>query len=70
MAAKKHIQYHKDGSIWAKGTLTNGKMSGPWVWFRKDGSKMRAGSFKNGKQVGKWTTYDQTGRVVKITEMK
>lgn len=67
---KKHIHYHKDGSIWAKGFLTGEKMDGPWVWFRKDGTKMRSGAFKNGKQVGKWTTYDKNGNVAKVTEMK
>jgi antitoxin component YwqK of YwqJK toxin-antitoxin module len=63
----KHIHYHKDGSVWAKGTLKNGKMAGLWKWFRKDGSIMRSGYFKDGKQTGKWTTYDKKGRIVKIT---
>ena|SRR3989344_6697549 len=63
----KHIQCHKDGSIWAKGNFVNGKFSGYWEWFRKDGTKMRSGYFENGKQTGKWTTYGKKGRVVKIT---
>lgn len=80
---KKHIHYHKDGTVWAKGFMTAGKMDGAWVWFRKParnatrkalqariGSKMRSGSFKKGVQVGKWTTYDKKGKVVKVTEMK
>jgi antitoxin component YwqK of YwqJK toxin-antitoxin module len=66
----KQIHKHKDGSIWAKGSLLNGKMHGKWVWFRKGGTKMRTGTFTNGKQTGKWTTYDKTGRVVKVTLMK
>ena len=59
----KHTHYHKDGTVWAKGGLLDGKMHGAWVWFRKDGSKMRSGYFDNGKQVGEWTTYDKKGRV-------
>ncbi|HYV33423.1 MAG TPA: hypothetical protein VE973_01060 [Candidatus Limnocylindria bacterium] len=66
----KHIHRHKDGSIWAKGSLLNGKMHGYWQWFRKDGSIMRSGYFKNNKQTGEWTTYDKTGRVVKVTKIK
>jgi antitoxin component YwqK of YwqJK toxin-antitoxin module len=66
----KHTHYHKDGSIWAKGSMLNGKMHGSWTWFRKDGSKMRSGSFDKDKQVGTWTTYDKTGKVVKVTQMK
>jgi len=68
--AKKYIHYHKDGSIWAKGQMLNGKMEGFWVWFRKDGSKMRSGHFKKGKQVGEWITYDKKGHIVKKTLMK
>ncbi len=66
---KKYIKYHNDGSIWAKGFITNGKMEGSWTWFRKDGSKMRTGSFKSDKQTGKWTTYDKNGRTVKVTKI-
>ncbi len=66
----KHIHRHKDGTIWAKGSLLNKKMHGYWQWYRKDGSKMRSGYFNKDKQVGKWTTFDKNGRVVKVTEMK
>jgi len=66
----KHIHYHKDGSVWAKGGMLGDKMHGAWVWFRKDGSKMRSGKFDNGKQVGKWTTYDKNGKIVKVTQIK
>ena len=69
MKSKKHLHYHKNGSIYAKGSMLGDNMHGAWTWFRKDGSKMRAGSFKNGKQVGKWTTYDKNGKVVKVTQM-
>jgi hypothetical protein len=58
-ASTEHIHYHKDGSIWAKGPMLDGVMTGYWEWFRKDGSKMRSGHFdEKGEQVGDWTTYD------------
>jgi antitoxin component YwqK of YwqJK toxin-antitoxin module len=63
----KHIHYHKDGTIWAKGSMLNGKMDGSWVWFRKDGSKMRSGHFDRGRQVGEWITYDKRENIVKKT---
>jgi len=63
----KYIKYHKDGSVWAKGSMQDGVMEDYWEWFRKDGTKMRTGYFKNGKQTGKWTTYAKNGKVVKIT---
>jgi antitoxin component YwqK of YwqJK toxin-antitoxin module len=68
--AKKHIHYHKDGSIWATGQVRGGIMTGYWEWFRKDGTIMRTGSFENGEQAGEWTTYDKKGKVVKVTKMK
>ena len=65
---KQHVEYHKDGSIWAPGNTFDGVPEGYWEWFRKDGTKMRSGYLKKGKQVGKWTTYDKTGAVYKITD--
>ena len=67
--ARDHEHYHKDGSLWARGALTDGVMTGYWEWFRKDGSLMRSGSFRRGEQVGEWTTYDRQGRIVKVTQM-
>ncbi len=67
---KEHTEYHKDGSIWAKGKTTDGQMTGYWEWFRKDGTKMRSGSFEKGRRVGEWTTYDKKGAAYKITTMK
>jgi antitoxin component YwqK of YwqJK toxin-antitoxin module len=67
---KPHIEYHKDGSIWAKGQVLNGLPTGYWEWFRIDGTKMRSGTFHNGKQVGEWTTYDRDGKVYKVTKIK
>jgi len=67
---KEHIQYHKDGSVWAKGQTLDGVPVGYWEWFRKDGGIMRSGTFENGKQAGEWKTYDKNGQIVKITVMK
>lgn len=67
---EKYIQYHADGSIWAKGAKVDGQLDGYFEWFRKDGTKMRSGYFLQGKQVGEWTTYDKNGRVVKVTQIK
>ena len=67
---KEHIEYHKDGSVWAKGQVANGVPTGYWEWFRKGGTKLRSGHFANGEQVGEWTTYDKMGQVYKVTTMK
>ena len=40
---KEHIQYHKDGSIWARGQMADESPTGYWEWFRLDGTKMRSG---------------------------
>jgi antitoxin component YwqK of YwqJK toxin-antitoxin module len=66
----KHIVYHKDGSVWAKGNLVRGVSEGYWEWFRKDGTRMRSGSFRKGKQFGEWTTYDKKGKIYKKTLIK
>lgn len=66
---KEQIEYHKDGSIRARGILIDGVLEGYWEWFRKDGTKLRSGYFENGSQVGEWTTYDRNGDPYKITDM-
>jgi antitoxin component YwqK of YwqJK toxin-antitoxin module len=63
-------QYHKDGTVWARGKTVGTTPVGYWEWFRKDGTKMRSGHFCDGIQVGEWTTYDKTGAVYKVTDMK
>jgi hypothetical protein len=68
--AKTHIEYHKDGSIWAKGRKLDGKLDSYWEWFRKDGTRMRSGYFVAGQQAGQWTTYDKSGAVYKVTTFK
>ena len=70
LAAKEHVQYHKDGSVWARGPSIDGVPTGYWEWFRKDGTKMRSGYFQNCEQTGEWTTYDKRGNVHKITTIK
>lgn len=63
-------QYHKDGSLWAKGQVIGNVPTGYWEWFRKDGTILRSGHFREGIQVGKWTTYDRHGAVYKVTDFK
>src|SRR5688572_10694206 len=65
-----HVYYHKDGSVYGRGTLRAGVMTGYWEWYRKDGSLMRSGHFTAGEQSGEWTTYAKDGRIVKVTVMK
>lgn len=64
---QQHTEYHKDGSIWAKGEMIDDAPNGYWEWFRKDGTKMRSGYFEKGKQIGEWITYDKKGKVYKVT---
>jgi hypothetical protein len=65
----KHVEYHRDGSIRARGWKRNGKLEGQWNWFRLDGTRLRSGRFDMGQQVGEWTTYDRKGRPYKVTLM-
>jgi len=69
-AIKKHVQYHKNGTVWARGQTVDGVPTGYWEWFRVDGTRMRSGTFEDGAQVGEWTTYDKAGNVYKVTAMK
>lgn len=69
-SAKPHVEYHKDGSVWAKGQMVDGVPVGYWEWFRKDGTRMRSGTLEDGQPVGDWTTYDRDGQVYKVTHMK
>ncbi len=66
---KEHTEYHKDGTIWAKGMVENDQQTGYWEWFRKDGTKLRSGYFVNGEQTGEWTTYDGEGEPYKVTDL-
>ena len=65
-----HTEFHKDGSILARGQMLGDVPTGYWEWFRKDGTKMRSGTFQDGQPVGEWITYDQKGDVYKVTKKK
>lgn len=66
-----HTEYHKDGTVRAKGMTVDGVPTGYWEWFRKDGSRLRSGHFDgNGEQVGEWTTYDRDSKPYRVTRMK
>ncbi len=67
---REHIEFHKDGSVRAKGQTVGGVPTGYWEWFRLDGTRMRSGHFECGEQTGEWTTYDRMGQVYKVTMMK
>jgi antitoxin component YwqK of YwqJK toxin-antitoxin module len=67
---KKHTEYHKDGSLWARGQMIDGVPVGYWEWFRREGTRMRSGTFEHGEQVGEWTTYDKNGDIYKVTIMQ
>lgn len=66
----KHVEYHRDGSVRARGWKRGGKLDGWWDWFRLDGTRLRSGSFNTDRQVGEWTTYDRKGRPYKVTLMQ
>ena len=68
--ATAHTEYHRDGTVWAKGWMRDGTPVGYWEWFRKDGTKLRSGTFEDGQQAGEWTTYDRSGEVYKVTTFK
>lgn len=67
---KEHIEYHKDGSVWAKGQTADGVPVGYWEWFRLSGTRMRSGHFERGEPAGEWITYDKAGQVYKVTRIK
>src|SRR5262249_32672408 len=67
---KEHIEYHKDGTLWARGRTLKGVPIGYWEWFRKDGTRLRSGHFEAGEQIGEWITYDKAGQKYKVTQIK
>ncbi len=67
---REHIEYHRDGTVWARGQVRGDQPTGYWEWYRKDGTRLRSGMFEGGKQVGEWTTYDRRGEVHKVTVLK
>ena len=69
-ASSEHVDYHKDGSVRARGKKAGGELHGYWEWFRKDGTRLRSGHFDRGVKTGEWITYDTAGRVYKVTRIK
>lgn len=61
---------HRDGSLWVRGQMRDGRETGHWEFFRKDGTLLRSGHFENGAQTGDWTTYDKTGAPYKVTRIR
>ena len=68
--ATPYTEYHRDGSVWARGQKVGDVAVGYWEWFRVDGTRLRSGTFENGAQVGEWTTYDKRGEVYKVTTIR
>ncbi|MBW8743908.1 MAG: hypothetical protein JF628_06125 [Sphingomonas sp.] len=64
------IDYHRDGTICAKGQMLDDQLHSYWEWYRQDGTLKRSGEFDRGRQVGEWTTYDVNGVPYKVTRMK
>ena len=68
--AEEHIEYHRAGSVRARGPAIDGVQEGYWEWFRLDETKMRSGNFTHGEQTGKWTTYNGDGLPHNVTQKK
>jgi antitoxin component YwqK of YwqJK toxin-antitoxin module len=64
------VDYHRGGTICAKGQMLGDQLHGYWEWYRTDGTLKRSGHFDHGNQVGEWTTYDADSLPYKITQMK
>jgi antitoxin component YwqK of YwqJK toxin-antitoxin module len=64
------VEYHRDGTVCAKGQMLDDHLHGYWEWYRKDGTLKRSGEFDRGQQVGDWTTFDANGVPYKVTRMK
>ena len=65
-----HIEYHRAGSVRARGPQIDGVQEGYWEWFRLDGTRMRSGSFTHGEQTGEWITYNGDGQPHKVTQKR
>lgn len=62
---KPHIEYHKDGTIRAKGKLKDGKRDGYWKFYRADGTKLKTGFYTYGELTKDWMMYDKKGKLIK-----
>ena len=65
-----HEERHKDGSLWARGLMRDGRPHGYWEWFRRNGVKLRSGHLESGESVGEWVTYDAKGQPYKVTQIR
>lgn len=65
-----HVEYHRGGTVCARGHMLEGAFHGYWEWYRTDGTLKRSGHFDRGIQVGEWVTYDAAGVPYKTTVMK
>lgn len=65
-----HLEYHRAGSVRARGSRVHGVPEGYWEWFRLDGTLMRSGSFTHGEQTGEWITDNSDGLPHKATQKK
>lgn len=63
------LEYHKDGSTKAKGSMIGKEMHGYWEWYRKDSSLMKSGYYSRGVRTGEWITYDSGGKMLRRVQM-
>ena len=60
-------QYHKNGAIWTKELMINGKtVDGYNIAYLENGKIYQDGYFKNGHEIGKWYEYSSDGKPYKI----
>jgi hypothetical protein len=69
-AAGLHMDYHRDGSMWAWERLKIGAMAGCGEPLRVDGILFRTGCLKKGRRPGTRTEYDNKGKVSKLAAME
>ena len=58
------INYYEDGSIKAKGKVSEEKMEGKWIFNRKGGQLWQIGHFHEDVKNGEWIRYDTKGEIV------
>jgi hypothetical protein len=62
-------EFHKNGSVCAKGRKLGGVLHGHWEWFRTDGTLKRSGGFDRGVQVGEFRRLAEgAGLVIEFEE--
>ncbi len=68
--ATPYVEYHRAGTVCARGQKMGDTLHGYWTWYRTDGTLKRSGHFDRDVQVGEWITYDSSGTPYKTTMMK